>query len=131
MWSIINYGKTIFNGREILWDLAFSQFSQTYFIGTGKFMMNYHNSGLAALSVFGVLGYLLWFRYFNVNLVQLKRYVNDDIVFASMYAFCLIFLQQSVDLGFISPYPNLLPYMILGVGLGRIRYLSRYNISAA
>lgn len=130
-WSILNYDKTIFSGREILWNQAFTQLEQSYFIGTGKFMMNYHNSGLAALSVFGVLGYIFWIKYFNINLSRLKRYIGDDIVFASLYAFCLLFLQQSVDLGFISPCPDLLPYMILGVGLGRIRYLSAHHSSPA
>lgn len=122
-WSLIRYGKPIFNGRENLWDYSFTLLEQSDYLGTGRFRINYHNSGMAALSVFGVLGYISWILYFKNFLNQLKPYILDNIVFGSFLAFCLIFLQQSVELGFISPTPNLLPYMILGVGLGRIRLL--------
>lgn len=127
-WSINEFDKSIFNGRDLLWEYSLNLLNKSYYIGTGKFLINYHNSGVATLSVFGILGYLCWINYFNTNLKQLKRYLKDDIVFASLFAFCLIFLQQSVDLGFISPTPNFLPYMILGVGLGRIRLLRRNRI---
>lgn len=120
-WSIQNFGKTIFSDRDILWDFSFDLLKKTNFIGTGKFLLNYHNSGVATLTVFGIIGYICWIQYFNLNLNLLIRYLSDEIVFASVFVFCLIFLQQSLDLGFISPTPNLLPYMILGVGLGRVR----------
>lgn len=122
-WSLQEFNKYIFNGRDILWDYAFKFLESSGYLGTGKFLMNYHNSGVAAISVFGILGYISWIIYFNTNIKQLKSYLNDDIVFASLLSFILIFLQQSVDLGFIGPTPNLIPYMILGVGLGRIRTL--------
>ncbi|WP_305156486.1 hypothetical protein [uncultured Muribaculum sp.] len=127
-WSFREFGKPIFNGRESLWELSIMVLDRSDYLGTGKFIMNYHNSGIAALSVFGVIGYITWISYFNNIMCQLGRYINDDIVFGSIFAFSLIFLQQTVDLGFISPIPNLLPYMILGVGLGRIRLLRESNI---
>ncbi len=127
-WSLQEFDKPIFNGREILWDFALKQLENENYMGTGKFILNYHNSGIAALSVFGIIGYASWILYFNTNLKQLKKYLDDDIVFGSFFAFCLIFLQQSVDLGFISETPNLLPYMILGVGLGRVRLLQNNHI---
>ena len=55
----------------------------------------------------------------------MSYYISDEIVFGSMLAFLIIYLQQSVDLGFISDCPNLLPYMILGIGLGRVRLLQK------
>lgn len=122
-WSFREFGKPIFNGREFLWDFSMMLLENSNYLGTGKFMMNYHNSGIAALSVFGVIGYIAWISYFNTILRQMIRYIKDEIVFGAFFAFSLIFLQQTVDLGFISPTPNLLPYMILGVGLGRIRQL--------
>lgn len=127
-WSINNFGKQIFSEREILWGYAYDLLINSSYIGTGKFMINYHNSGVAALSVFGILGYICWIMYFKNNLNLLKLYINDGIVFGSMLSFTIIFLQQTVDLGFISPTPNLLPYLILGVGLGRVRCLKE-NIS--
>jgi len=122
-WSINKFGKTIFNGREYLWDYAFKLLENSEYLGTGKFVLNYHNSGMATLSVFGIAGYIIWISYFMTNLRQLRQHLSDEIVFGSVFAFCLIFLQQTVDLGFISATPNLLPYMILGIGLGRVRFL--------
>lgn len=122
-WSQTEFHKDIFNQRDLLWDISMKLLERTDYIGTGKFLLNYHNSGIAALSVFGIAGYIVWILYFNSTLSQLRRYLTDEIVLGSFFAFTLIFLQQTVDLGFISPYPNLLPYMILGVGLGRIRLL--------
>lgn len=125
-WSINNFGKQIFSEREILWEYAYDMLINNAYLGSGKFMFNYHNSGVAALSVFGVFGYLLWIKFFYYNLTTLKYYISDGIVFGSMLSFVIIFLQQALDLGFIEKNPNLLPYLILGVGLGRIRYLRNH-----
>lgn len=122
-WSLESNGKGIFDGRDVLWDNALKLLAQTDYLGTGIFKFNYHNSGIAALSVFGVLGYICWVKYFSCNIKRLQRYLSDDLVYVSLLAFLIIYLQQSVDLGFISPTPNLIPYAILGIGLARIRML--------
>lgn len=128
-WSLQEFNKQIFNGRDTLWDYAIKLLEKSDYLGTGKFMMNYHNSGVAALSAFGIVGYISWILYFNNIFLQLRKYLKDEIVFGSLFAFCLIFLQQSLDLGLIAEYPNLLPYMILGVGLGRVRMLKNEELS--
>lgn len=119
-WSIGYSGKEIFNGRNDLWRTSLQLLSESHYLGTGKFLLNYHNSGIAALSTFGIFGYFCWISYFKFIFKQYLPYLSDSIVFGCMLSFVLIFLQQSVDLGFISPAPNRLPYMILGCGLGRI-----------
>ena len=124
-WSLQNYDKSIFNGREFLWGISYEFLRTSNYMGTGKFMVNYHNSGVAALSVFGIIGYICWIKFFNKNLYVMSYFISDEIVFGSMLAFLIIYLQQSVDLGFISDCPNLLPYMILGIGLGRVRLLQK------
>ena len=53
----------------------------------------------------------------------MKFFINDIYVYGCICAFIIIFLQQSVELGFIVKTPNLLPYMIIGLGAGRARYL--------
>ena len=125
MWSIQKFDKTIFNGRNGLWEYALTLLEQSSYLGTGKFEINYHNSGVAAISVFGILGYICWIGYFSRSLKNLKKFMRDDIVFGSILAFSLIFMQQALDLGFISPVPNLLPYIILGVGIGRVNQLKK------
>lgn len=124
LWSLRNYNKLIFNGRDELWQYSFDLLAKSDYLGTGKFMLNYHNSGVAAISVFGILGYLCWMCYFVSLLWQLRRYMRDPIVFGSTLCFCLIFLQQSVDLGFIFSTSNLIPYVALGVACGRVNTIA-------
>lgn len=128
MWSYTQFDKPIFNGRDTLWNYALDKLNGSSYLGTGKFIINYHNSCIAALTVFGVMGYYFWIKYFKTNLVEIRHYLVDKIAFGSFLAFSLIYLQQSVDLGFIEPQPNLLPYLILGVGLGRVRYLKENSV---
>lgn len=121
-------GKGIFNGRDHLWSHGLLLLEDSSYIGTGKFIINYHNSSIACLSVFGVLGYIFWIQYFESVFKQLRVYLSDNIVFGCMLGFTIIFLQQTVDLGFISTSPNYIPYMILGLGLGRIQYIKNRSL---
>lgn len=123
LWSLNKFGKSVFSGRDILWQISLEMLEKSNYFGTGKFLINYHNSGIAALSVFGIFGYVCWVLFFYTILTKMKRYMEDPIVFGSSLGFFIIYLQQSVDLGFIAPIPNLIPYMILGVGMGRVGML--------
>lgn len=122
-WSYEKFQKPIFNGRDELWNLGLMYMAESDYLGVGKFYWNYHNSAIGALAVFGIVGYICWIKFFSSNLKHLQDYLSDNIVFGCMLAFVLIFMQQAFDLGFISPIPQLLPYAILGMGLGRVRYL--------
>lgn len=121
-----NFDKPLFNGRDILWLEAFQQLSHDYFLGAMEFKINYHNSAVAALAVFGVIGYICWYKILYRSLHYMQFYLCDDIVLGCFMAFILIYWQQSFDLGFISASPNMLPYAILGIGLGRVNTLRRY-----
>ena len=125
-WSEQNYGKSAFNGRDELWMYTFQNLSKNYYLGDGKFLINHHNSAIAALGVFGVIGYICWYKLLAIPVRKMTYYIYDDIVFGCLMAFLLIFWQQSFDLGFISASPNMLPYVILGVGLGRVKTISIY-----
>ena len=123
-WSQLNYGKPIFNGREELWADTFDDIVN-YPFGCGEFVINYHNTLVACVGVFGIIGCILLCDFFRRQLVAMIRYLDDYTVYACMCAFILIYMQQSVELGFISPMPNMMPYMILGIGLGRVRWYER------
>lgn len=126
LWSISQYDKPIFNGRDFLWNLGLEQLFDSYLLGMGVFRINYHNSAIACLAVFGLIGYLSWISCL-INLIKIiKLFMNDIYIYGCICAFIIIFLQQSLELGFIVKSPNLLPYMIIGLGAGRARYL--YNI---
>ena len=122
-----SYQKTIFNGRDGLWYNAFIQLPKDHFIGAMEYKINYHNSAVAALAVYGIIGYYCWHTIFVRSLSHIRTYMNDNIVFGAFCSFVLIFWQQGTDLGFISGYPNYIPYMILGIAFGRINTLKRYG----
>ena len=56
-------------------------------------------------------------------LKEAAPYVKDVCVIGCITAFMVIYWQQSVELGFFAPNPNLLPYAMLGSLLGRINAL--------
>lgn len=120
-WYKMNYNKPLFNGREVLWLGAFERIID-YPFGRGQFVINYHNSAVACIGVFGILGYLCWIYFFKKQLDVLADYLEDYTVYAFVCAFFVIYLQQATELGFIAPYPNMLPYMMLGLALGRVRW---------
>lgn len=120
-WSVENYGKSAFNGRDELWAIAYKRLQSSFFIGEGKFLINYHNSAVAAMSVFGVIGYLCWYKLLAKPMKIMKVYVNDNLMFGFVSSFFLIFWQQSFELGFITAFPNMIPYMILGLGVSRAK----------
>jgi len=128
-WSMENYGKTGFNGRNEIWLYTFQHLPNTYFLGDGEFLINHHNSAMAVLGCFGVLGYVCWFVIFNKVTKLFISDLKDSIVLGSLMAFFIIFWQQSFDLGFITPTPNMIPYTILGLGLARINTIRRYGIN--
>lgn len=126
-WYQMEYTKPVFNGREILWTETLEKIHK-YPFGVGEFTINYHNSAMACIGVFGIIGYLFWSKFFIKLLKKLATYFHDSNVYAFTCAFIIIYIQQSTELGFIKTTPNMLPYMILGLGLGRIRWYQKHNI---
>lgn len=123
-WSMDNYGKSAFNGRDELWMEAYEGLSETYYLGVGEFLMNHHNSAVAVLSVFGILGYICWYKLLAKPITYVRRFINDNLTFGFLASFLLIFWQQSFELGFVHSSPNMIPYMILGLGIARAREIS-------
>lgn len=123
-WSMNNYGKSGFNGRDEIWIDAYNRLLETNLLGEGKFVINHHNSAVAVLSVFGVLGYICWYKMFAKPIGFMRRFINDNLIFGFISSFLLIFWQQSFELGFVNASPNMIPYMILGLGIARARDLN-------
>lgn len=121
LWSIAEYDKPIFNGREKLWNRGLERLYDSYLFGIGKFDDNYHNSAITCLAAFGLFGYLSWVKCFISFTKYLRHYLQDSYIYGALCAFIIIYLQQSIELGFISECPNLLPYMILGLAIGRTK----------
>lgn len=124
-WSLQETGKPLFNGRDEIWLDGFRRlFSERFFFGSGEYASGYwHNSAVACLTAFGAVGFCLWVKVFHVMLADVRRYSADVCVAGSMIAFLIVYCQQSVELGLLASNPDMLPYVMLGLMLGRVRYL--------
>ena len=123
-WSKETFGKEIFSGRDQTWMHGFSLLAEKPLFGNGSVTSGYwHNSALACLTAFGVVGYSLWTKLFHLILKEGQPYLDDVCVTGSMVAFLALYCHQSVELGIFAPTPSLLPYAILGILLGRVNYL--------
>ena len=123
-WSQRRFGKPLFNGRDLTWIQGFQQLWENPFFGSGYISSGiWHNSALACLTAYGFAGYFLWIKLFHMLLKEAAPYVEDVCVIGCITTFMVIYWQQSVELGFFAPNPNLLPYAMLGILLGRINRL--------
>lgn len=123
-WSEETFQKDLFNGRDDLWIWGFQLLQEKFLFGHGSVTMaNWHNSAIACLTGFGAVGYILWTRLFHLILKNGRHYVEDTSVAGAMTAFLVLFCHQSVELGLIGVSPMLIPYVILGILLGRVNYL--------
>lgn len=127
-WSMENFGKSAFNGRDLLWIESYERLFDTYLIGEGEFLINHHNSAVAILSVFGVVGYVCWYKLLSKPLQFMRGFSSDDLLLGFISSFFLIFWQQSFELGLVHSSPNMIPYMILGLGVARAREIKRYQM---
>ena len=128
MWSYTNFEKPIFNGRDEIWEMGFQKFFDSFLMGSGNLnAYNWHNCVISCLTSYGIIGFILWIVSFK-NILSIGRpWINDIIVQGCIITFIIIYLQQSVELGLISESPNLLPYVILGMMLGRVKELNIKN----
>lgn len=118
------FGKPIFNGRNEVWELGLQTLRDTPLLGTGFLDSGlWHNAAITMLASFGLTGYLLWLGLFDRIMEKARSFGSDQSLAACTVAFLTIMLQQSFELGLVSTRGNLLPYFLLGLILGRIRYL--------
>ena len=120
-WSMRNFDKPALNGRDLLWTEAYERLFETNLLGEGEFLINHHNSAVAIISVFGIIGYICWYKLLAKPLRLMRKYMADNLTLGFIASFFLIFWQQSFDLGFVAPSPNMIPYMILGLGIARAK----------
>lgn len=123
-WSLQNFDKTVFNGRDESWITGFQTLWEHPIMGCGNYLDSIqHNSAITCLSNFGIAGYVLWIAFFYRILIRSRYYIYDNIVKGCLLAFLLMYTQQSVELGIINHVPELMIYLPLGLMLGRIKYI--------
>ena len=126
-WSLEQFGKQIFNGRENIWAWGLRDFWDAPMFGHGTFVGNFHNSAVTVLYGSGIAGFVFWFLATKTLIRRALSWLNDSVVYGLLIAFAMIWLQQSLELGLIADQANIVPYGILGLLLGRIRTLERYD----
>lgn len=125
-WSMQYFNKPIFNGRNTIWETGLDMIRQTPWLGSGYINSGYwHNSAITLLTAFGLVGYILWICYFENILVDCQRWREDRCLALCLAAFLTIMVQQSFELGLVSTNGSMLPYLIIGIMLGRMRYLKQ------
>lgn len=123
-WSYEQYNKPLFNGRDELWKNGFEILWQNPLFGNGNLIAaSWHNSAVTCLVSTGVLGFVFWILSFGEVLGSARPYLNDYIVIGCFVSFIVLYVQQSVELGFISGSPTFIGYILLGLLLGRVRFL--------
>lgn len=127
-WTMEKFDKPVFNGRDFIWEQGLKDLSRSPLFGSGKLNNGYwHNCAIACLTAFGIVGYGLWVLYFENIMVDAKKWAGDPCLSSCTAAFLTIMLQQSFELGLISTEGSMLPYLIIGIMLGRMRYLRHQN----
>ena len=127
-WSLSKFNKPLFNGRDKLWKSGFNILRKYVLFGSGTVEGNWHNCVVTALVAYGCVGCYLWIKTFQKILAKGRYWINDKIVSGCIITFIIMYVQQSVELGLINEKPNILPYMVLGIMLGRVRLLDTRKI---
>ena len=123
-WSLDKLGKTFFNGRDQIWQQAFEDLLRHPLFGSSYINSGlYHNSAVACLAAYGIVGYSLWIWLFHTIFKDTLPFQADVCIAGATAAFFVIFWQQSVELGLFSASPNLIPYIVLGMILGKVKMI--------
>jgi hypothetical protein len=129
VWSYQQFNKPIFNGRDTIWEDGFQRLGNHILFGSGYLIEGYwHNSAIACLTAYGLIGFGLWVNSIYYMIEKARVWIKDYIIEGCIVAFLVLYVQQSVELGLFAPNPNLIPYIMLGMMLGRIGYLKNQGL---
>lgn len=130
-WSNKQFKKPLFNGRDDFWNWGFELLFEHPLFGNGNLdFANWHNSVVACFTAYGIPGLILWINALYAMLKKGLQALNntelkDNIIIGSIVTFIIIYIHQSVELGFISSNPSILPYLTIAIMFGRIKQLKK------
>lgn len=127
--SIETFNKSIYNGRDEIWQYGFETLMKNPLLGIGNLSYsNWHNSAIALLVGGGITGYITYiFSIYHILKKSLK-FIDNKIVFGLVVAFITIWLQQTVELGLIGARVNMLPYVLLSILYAKVHALSKMRL---
>lgn len=130
-WSLKLFGKNINSGRPLIWAETLELIKNDWLFGVGFVEHAHGNSGhnqfIQLLGDNGVVGLLLFIVFLQVIWNKLSKYGSDKTVrvcmalmlsFLVYNCFEVTLLQNKFALG-------CLQWLVIGIGLGRCRYLQR------
>lgn len=123
LWSMRNFQKPLFNGRDGLWESGLKILGEHILFGSGTLEGNWHNCVVTMLIAYGSVGCVFWILSLQRILAKGRNWLDDVIVSGCIITFVIMYIQQSVELGLADENPNLIPYIVLGIMLGRIKLL--------
>ena len=123
LWSMRNFQKPLFNGRDELWESGLKILGEHILFGSGTLEGNWHNCVVTMLIAYGGVGCVFWLLSLQRILAKGRKWIDDVIVSGCIITFVIMYIQQSVELGLVNENPNLIPYIVLGIMLGRIKLL--------
>ena len=125
-WTMSTFGKSIFNGRDNIWGRGFELLMESPFYGHGEIYSGYwHNSAIACLFSYGIIGYLLYAFAFAKLIFSGIGYMYDSIIRRSTVAFLILNFQQSFENTIFVIGGIYLPYVLLGILIGRVNFLRK------
>lgn len=128
LWSMEKFQKPLFNGRDKLWESGFKVLGTHVLFGTGTLEGNWHNCIVTILVAYGCVGCFFWIMSLQKILAKGRYWINDIVVSGCIITFIIMYIQQSVELGLVNENPNILPYVVLGIMLGRVKLLNEKEI---
>ncbi len=127
-WSIQHFQKTFFNGRDEIWSHGFTELAKKPLFGSGEIYSGYwHNSAVACLFSYGIVGYVLYVIIFLKILNYTEGYLYDTTLSRCVLAFLVLNFQQGFENTLFVPNGMYLPYILLGLIIARTRYVKRKN----
>lgn len=123
LWSMRNFQKPLFNGRDGLWESGLKILGEHTLFGSGTLEGNWHNCVVTMLIAYGGVGCTFWLLSLQRILAKGRKWLDDVIVSGCIITFIIMYIQQSVELGLVNENPNIIPYIVLGIMLGRIKLL--------
>lgn len=128
LWSLQNFQKPLFNGRNKLWEAGFDVLKKHILFGSGTLSGNWHNCIVTVLAAYGCVGCVFWILSLKRILSKGRYWIDDVVVSGCIITFIIMYIQQSVELGLVNERPNVLPYIVLGIMLGRVKLLNEKEV---
>lgn len=121
--------KLFFSGREDIWIYMYNKMGTglTMLFGQGAPIVgNSHSLYMEILWSTGIVGLVLYLLVLWSVYRYLYRYIQDKIVKLSIFMFSAVYLMQTFEsIMFSVNGINIIPYIILSIGLGRSLYLKK------